>query len=309
MELVGLGGHEEEGAELLCDEGDLRPFAVMLAADHKARPLSGISQADVVVEMPALTNGITRYMGIYSCERAEEIGSIRSARHDFLPFVKSFDALYAHWGGSYLALDLLKAGVVDNIDSIRNPYNAFWRDEEKAAPHNGFTSFERLRRAASGLGYSLEETKAKGYVRIKDESVLAMNQNISIGYPKPWQVDFFYDYITNSYRRLRGGEKEIDAATGNQVEVKNVVVMTAPSRQISLDYNEVDVEGEGDLTVYRNGEVQKGKWKRAQETYGAQEEDDTYYFVDDAGREIGFVEGKMWISIVQPNQRVELTFK
>ncbi|MEK7494158.1 MAG: DUF3048 domain-containing protein, partial [Patescibacteria group bacterium] len=97
----------------MCAEGDARPFAVMLAADKVARPLYGIAQADVVVEMPALTNGITRYMGVFSCEKAGEIGSIRSARHDFLLFAKSFDAIYAHWGGSYLALDALKAKELD----------------------------------------------------------------------------------------------------------------------------------------------------------------------------------------------------
>lgn len=293
----------------MCNEGDLRPYAVMFAADHVAKPLSGIAQADVVVEMPALTNGITRFMGVFSCERPEVIGSIRSARHDFLPFVKSFDAYFAHWGGSYLALDILKTGVIDNIDSIRNPFDTFWRDEAKPSPHNGFTSFARLERAASRLNLRLGETQAKGYVRIKDESQLGIDQNISIGYPKPYNVDFTYDHVTNSYRRWRGGEKEVDQAAGRQVEVKNVVVMTAPSRQINMDYNEVDVEGEGDALVYRNGDVVKGKWKRAHETYGKEEEDDKYYFVDSQGKEIGLVEGKTWISLVQPNQRVELTFK
>ena len=58
----------------MCEEGDARPFAVMLAADNVARPLYGIAQADIVVEMPALTSGITRYMGIFACEHAERSG-------------------------------------------------------------------------------------------------------------------------------------------------------------------------------------------------------------------------------------------
>ena len=79
-----------------CARGNKRPMAVMFAVDTVARPLYGISKADVAVEMPALTNGITRLMALFSCEEPGEIGSIRSARHDFLPFAMSFDAIYAH---------------------------------------------------------------------------------------------------------------------------------------------------------------------------------------------------------------------
>lgn len=292
-----------------CVRGNKRPMAVMLAVDSAARPLSGISQADAVVEMPALTNGITRYMALFSCEEPKEIGSIRSARHDFLPFAKSFDAIYAHWGGSYLALDLLNKKVLDNLDALPNPYDAFYRRSDKLPPHNGFTSFARLLAAAEKLGYRLD-IKAAEYPRIKDEAALSANQNISIGYPYPYNVDFSYEYKTNSYKRFRGNEGEIDAIDQSQMEVKNVIVMTADSRQVSPDYNDVDIEGAGKLAVYRNGEVIKGQWKRAQETYQPNSgQDDKYYFLDAEGKEIGLVAGKIWISVVQPNQKVELTFK
>lgn len=283
----------------MCEEGDARPFAVMLAADKVARPLYGIAQADIVVEMPALTNGITRYMGVFACEHAEEIGSIRSARHDFLPFAKSFDAIYAHWGGSYLALDALKTKELDNIDALPNPYDAFYRKNDKLAPHNGFTSFTRLQEAAQKLGYRMEG-KATGYPRIGDEAVLSTNQNIAIGYPFPYNVDFSYAHTTNSYTRSRGGEKEMDAATHTQVEVKNIIIMRAASRQISPDYNDVDVEGEGEAVFYRNGEMKKGTWKK---------EGERYVFSDGNGQALGLVAGKTWISVVQPDQKAELTFK
>lgn len=296
---------------LSCHEGDRRPFAVMLAGDKAARPLSGIADADAVVEMPVLTNGITRYMAIFACGRPEIIGSIRSARHDFLPFAKSFDAIFAHWGGSYLALDILKTGALDNIDSLPNPFDAFYRQEGKRAPHNGFTSFMRLLNAAQKLNYRIFPNKTKGYAHIEDAAAISADQNISLRYPQPYEVDFAYDYKVNVYRRWRGGAKEIDAATGAQVEVKNIIVMVARSQQVNPDYNEVAIEGEGDLAVYRNGEVIKGKWKRAKESYGVADDagDSKYYFLDSSGREIGLVKGKIWISVVQPNQKVELTLK
>src|SRR3989344_6469508 len=62
-----------------------RPFAVMLSSDKEARPLSGISQADIVFEMPVLDIGFTRIMAVYKCAYPKEVGSIRSSRMDFVP--------------------------------------------------------------------------------------------------------------------------------------------------------------------------------------------------------------------------------
>ena len=187
--------------------------------------------------------------------RTQGIGSIRSARHDFLPFAKSFDAIYAHWGGSYLALDALKTKELDAIDALPNPYNAFYRRNDWLAPHNGFTSFTRLKEAAQKLGYRMEG-KAAGYPRISDEAVLSTNQNIAVGYPFPYNADFSYTYTTNSYVRSRGGEKEIDAAQ-EAGRSKKRYYYGAASRQISPDYNDVDVEGEGNVIVYY-GEMKNG---------------------------------------------------
>lgn len=293
-----------------CENGDRRPIAVMLAADQKARPLYGISQADLVIEMPVLTDGITRYMALFSCEKPAEIGAMRSARHDFLPFAKSFDAVYAHWGGSYLALDLLKKKVIDNIDALKNPFETFYRKTGRPAPHNGFTSFSALQNATEKFGHRMEH-KAAGYTIIKDEPLLNSDQNIFIGYPEPYQVDFYYSRASNSYFRSRGGEKEVDSGNGKQVEVKNIMIIIANSRQINADYNEMEIEGEGRAIIYRNGEAIKGKWRRKKETYENSQPsfEDKYYFSDEFGKEIGMVSGKIWISIIQPNQKVEQTFR
>ncbi|OGD23359.1 hypothetical protein A2Z10_02140 [Candidatus Azambacteria bacterium RBG_16_47_10] len=294
----------------MCASGGKRPFAVMLAGDTVARPLSGIAQADVVVEMPVLTNGITRFMAVFSCAEPEEIGSIRSARDDFLPFAKSFDAIYAHWGGSHFALDLLNAGVLNNIDALRDPFNAFYRKEDRIAPHNGFTSIIRLRETAEKRGYRIER-KGNGYPHIPDNPLLSIDQTVMIGYPGPYGVEFLYDHTTNSYFRSRGGKKEMDSGTEKQVEVKNVIVMIAETKQLDADYNTVVVEGEGRVRIFRNGEEKKGTWKRVKEEYAPERSDHSdnkYYYVDEQGKEIGLVEGKIWIALVQPDQKVELKF-
>src|SRR3989338_11029900 len=103
-------------AGLNCDTAQRRPMAVMMASDPEARPLSGIGAADLVVEMPVTPNGVTRFMAVYQCQTPKEIGSIRSAREDFIPLAAGFNNIYAHWGGEHSALDHLNKHITANFN-------------------------------------------------------------------------------------------------------------------------------------------------------------------------------------------------
>jgi hypothetical protein len=287
-----------------CQNNDRRPIAVMLAVDAVTRPLSGIASADLVVEMPAVKGGITRLMGLYICEEPEEIGSIRSSRHDFIPVAGAFDAIYAHWGGSNFALDELSRGVLDNIDAMINPNNAFYRKKGFAAPHDGFTSYKRLYETAQSLGYRTK-TNFVPYpradmpvealalpkpadVRRSVEGPLALN----IGYPVPFNVSYIYNRETNTYKRWRGGVPEMDRLNGEQAEVSVVIVLKTNSRQLNVDYNDVDVSGFGDALIFQNGLLIKAKWERGEAV------DSRLRFVNEDGQDVPLTAGKMWISYV-----------
>lgn len=282
-----------------CENYNRRPIAVMLAEDSITRPLSGVGAADLVIEMPVITGSITRMMAVYICEQPEEIGSVRSARHDFIPLAMGLDAIYAHWGGSHFALDKLNAGIIDNIDALKNPYNTFWRKSYLPAPHNGFTSMDKLINAAQKLGYRLSN-QFEGYPHIKNPKPENLTAKLTVGYTGNYAVYYEYDSASNAYKRWRGSTPEIDKLTNQQVTVKNVVIMRAKSRQIEGPYyNDVDVEGTGSLIVYRNGEEIKGTWKK-EGSYQFTK----LYFLDQKGKEIKFVPGKIWIEIVEPDTNV-----
>lgn len=288
---------------LECENYNRRPIAVMLAEDPITRPLSGIEMADLVVEMPVITGSITRLMAVYICESPTEIGSLRSARHDFIPLAMGLDAIYAHWGGSHFALNKLNAGIMDNIDAMKNPYNAYWQKSGIPMPHNGFTSMSRLVNAAEKLGYRLTN-RFEGYLHLEKSKIQNPNSKLSgrltIGYSGNYRVYYEYNSESNSYKRWRAGTPEIDKLNNKQVEVQNVVVMRADSRMIQPpDYNDVDVEGTGEAIVYRNGEEIRGTWKK-EGSYTKSK----LYFLDSKGEEIKFVPGKIWIEIVEPNQEV-----
>jgi len=283
---------------LSCENYQRRPLAVVLASDPISRPLAGISQAELVFEMPVITNDVTRMIAVYQCQSPKEIGSIRSARHDFIPLSMGLDAILVHWGGSHFALDKLDNGVMDNIDAMENPYNAFYQKRGIPQPHNGFSSMERLLKSAAKLGYYLEN-RFKGYPH-QEENKGSQDKVLKIGYASPYNVEYRYNSETNSYLRWRAGAKEIDKNNSQQVEAKVVVVMRAYSRQIEgPDYNDLDIEGRGDCQVYQNGEAIGCSWKKDKSDQASK-----LYFLDKNGEEIFFVPGQIWIEIVEPGQKV-----
>lgn len=285
-----------------------RPLGVMLADDLQARPLSGISRADIVVEMPVITGSMTRLLAMFGCEDVDAIGSIRSARDDFIPLASAFDALYAHWGGSHFALESLRKKVIDNIDALINPHSAFYRKKGIPAPHNGFSSTERLYRSAELLGYRLTGV-FEGYPRLARnrelESVSAPSTTIDgarhvfpahvldIGYVGYLSVEWRYAPEKKAYLRFRGGSPELDANNNEQVSAENVAVMHTRSIQIEGQYNDIRVAGEGAAEVYRRGERIEGRWKKE-----AGKLANKLFFLDKEGKEIPFAEGKLWIEIV-----------
>ncbi|MBU3901296.1 DUF3048 domain-containing protein [Patescibacteria group bacterium] len=285
---------------LSCANGERRPMAVILAADAVARPLSGISEADLVFNMPVITDSMTRLMAVYVCGFPKEIGSVRSSRHDFIPLARGLDAIFVHWGGSHFALDELAKDAADNIDALKNPYNAFFRKSGIASPHNGFTSGTRLFEAAQKMGYRLAGNFG-GYPHLAEgaTSSATTTKTLNIAFPGSFAIKYVYDPEDNSYWRWRGGSKEIDKNTGQQVEAKNVAIMIAASRQIEGQYNDVDVEGSGQARIYRNGEEIIGTWKK-----DAAKQTSKLFFYDRASKEIKFIAGQIWVEVVQPNQAV-----
>jgi hypothetical protein len=299
---------------LPCENYNRRAIAVMEAGDVSTRPLSGLSEADLVVEMPAITAIITRLMGVYLCNSPKDIGSIRSTRHDYITLAKGFDAMLAHWGGSHFALEMLQnKNTVPDLDAMNNPNGAFYRKDGIPAPDNGFTTYQGLWAAAEKLGYRLINN-FEGYPH-QDEiskSERPKGGNLRVGFPGPYGVNYTYDPETNNYLRIWGDKEDIDKNNGQRLAPKNVVVMFAASRQIEGQYNDVDVEGEGELHVFMNGQEVVGKWTKEKKNCVIGNElvcmtDSKLKFLDESGAEIKLVPGQIWLEVLEPGQTLKWT--
>ena len=292
-----IGGESQKSfiTGLPCEDIDRRPLAVMLASDPITRPLSGIGQADIVFEMPVTPSGATRMMAVYQCESPIEVGSIRSAREDFIPLVASLGAIYVHWGGEKEALKKLNAHIMDNIDAMIYETKYFYRKTGIKQPHNGFTSFEKLWKGAEDLKYSINNI-FDGYIHTDKKPAKNINNlsdSVIINYPFPFNVMWVYDGGKNSYKRFRGDEPELDRNTNEQVYVGVVAVMETSSKYISKDYINIITVGEGDLKIYQNGTKISGRWKK-----DADKLDSKLFFYDFDGKEIELAPGKIWVEII-----------
>lgn len=285
---------------LACANPNRRPFAVMMAGDTVARPLSGLSEADMVFEMPVITGSITRLMGVFGCNDPAEIGSLRSARHDYITLALGIDAIFVHWGGSHFALDDLKKGVADDIDALKHS-GPFTRKSHIPKPHNGFTSMSKLLDKAKSLNYR-SENKFAGYPHLSSTEIASASKKgtLEVGFAGAYKVKYEYDPVSNSYARFWNGVEDKDFSSGKTIATKNVAVMKAASRQIEGQYNDVDIEGEGEVKVYRNGEEITGTWKKDKA-----KRDSKLHFLDSDGEEIKFVPGQIWVEIIEPYQEVK----
>ena len=82
------------GEGLETDLSGQRPIAVMINNLKKSLPQAGVSQADIIYEIPA-EGGITRLLALFqSVEGVGEIGTVRSARDYYVSLAYGHDAIY-----------------------------------------------------------------------------------------------------------------------------------------------------------------------------------------------------------------------
>ena len=302
---------------LSCENWNRRPVAVMQPADVPARPAAGFSDADMVIEMPCITSSITRLMGIYVCGNPDDVGSMRSARHDYIALAKGLDAIFVHWGGSHFAIDKLNEGVIDdmncNNDGGKSAGQYCYRKEATGTMRGvdtGYAKFAKVLEGAKDFGYRLTNNFA-GYPH-QPETPLDQRPNgghLRVAFAGPFAAEYDYDKATNTYLRTWGNVPDTDKNNGKRNAPKNIAVVFARSEQIEGQYNNVqigdpwyDTSDSGDTYYYFNGQEYKGTWKKDKSRL-----DSKLFLYNESGQEVLFVPGQIWLEILEPGQTLRWT--
>ncbi len=265
---------------------------IMIENSQDARPQSGIDQAGVVYEAIA-EGGITRFLTLYQDAQPQYVGPVRSLRPYYLDWLAPFDASIAHVGGSPEALAQVRSGMKD-LDQFFNA-GSYWRVSSRAAPHNVYTSFEKMDALNKSKGYT--SSKFTPFARKADAKIAAPTAktiNLAISGPT-YNVHYDYDAASNSYMRSEGGavhratSSEADK-TGQQLHPKVVVALIVPYSLVDkTGHSGYANTGSGQMFVFQDGGVTPGTWTKAGRT-------SQYSFADSSGAPLKLDAGQTWFT-------------
>lgn len=272
--------------------------SLMIENSPDARPQSGLSEADMVVEAIA-EGGITRFMAVYQESQPQYIGPIRSSRPYYLDYALPLESSYGHVGGSPQALQDIKSLGVRDLDQFFNA-DTYWRITERFAPHNVYTSFEKLDKANQAKGFT--SSKFTGFERKQDVRQTPTAKTIDFAISGPlYSPRFEYDQTNNSYNRFQDSGPHTDQKSGKQISPKVVVALVINSGNDPDGYHSAyNTSGTGAVYVFQDGVVTEGTWSKT-------DRKSPLVLTDKNGLPIKLNSGQTWISLVGTSS--DITYK
>jgi len=271
-------------------------LGVIIENHTAARPQSGLSKADIVYEALA-EGGITRFLAIFLQDETT-MGPIRSNRPYFIDWLSEYDAAYAHVGGSPEGQARVKAFGIKDLDQSGIGSPTFDRVSFRAAPHNVYSTTEKLRAAGAARGYTSGKIDQWKFVDTEmplEKRPQAFNLKISFLNMGSYTVEWVYNRVNNTYLRVNGGLAHKDAATDGQLEFKTVILQVVNKSNDPSGHGRLFMEttGSGQAKIFMDGGVVEGTWQKTNRTARTK-------FFDKNGQEIKFNRGKFWVEIVPP---------
>lgn len=263
---------------------------IMIENSPDARPQSGLKNSGVVFEAIA-EGGITRFLALYQEQKPQLIGPVRSVRMYYVDWVAAFDASVVHIGGSAAALAEVRNGSYRDIDQFFNA-GAYWRATDRYAPHNVYTSFEKIDTLNKAKGYATSDFtgfKRADSTATPSPTATAIDVTISSAL---FNSHYTYSAATNTYDRAQGGAAHLDREDG-QISPRVVIVMKVTQQRVLEDgwREQINAIGTGTATIFQDGGAQEVTWSKASKT-------EQIKFTDAAGSDVPLARGQTWITAV-----------
>ncbi|SEJ70853.1 Protein of unknown function [Bhargavaea ginsengi] len=246
------------------DSPDMRPVIATINNHPKARPQSGLSEADVVYEMLA-EGDITRLLALYQSELPESIGPVRSARDYFVELAAAHDALYLAHGYSPDAEALLGTGVVDHLNGMRYDGTLFMRSADRVAPHNSYITGDAVMEGAKDSGFRMDRPDPPDWAfdaTPQPGGEPAGVAEVSYGGDAAFTSRYAFDPAESLYSRESGGAETEDLDDGEAVRLSNILVLQVPHRIVDgQGRRALDFGAGGTALVFRDGKVYENQWE------------------------------------------------
>lgn len=287
-------------------ESKTRPIAVVINNSTAAvKVQTGLEKAYLVYEIP-VEGGLTRLLAFYKDVENITIGTIRSARHNFLDYVLEQDALFVCYGWSrYAKKDMTSIGL-DYINGVVNA-TAFWRynPEKLATEHTAYTSIEKIKEYTKEKNFSTE-TSQSNLLKYSEKEIL-LNQlknsqktsEVFIPSSNTSSTAYKYDEESKKYKRFVNQKENIDYETKQQFTAKNIIIQKINTKMASDNYYwDLETIGSGEGFYITNGFAVPITWKKT-----SRNEKTCYNYLD--GSELVVNDGNTYIQLQSTKQALK----
>lgn len=280
-----LTGRKATGKEMK------RPFIVSTDNDsYLSRPQAGLSQADVLYEVP-IEGGGSRYEPIYYTHKPGLVGAIRSCRPYIINIAREYNAVLVHNGKSPQAKE-----IFDTIDrvSAEDDFDIYHQEDNPNLPGNLYSyGSEIVKRMKKRGMYKSKAIPNFPWLEKGDKVKGKKAETITINYYDGAYNTFKYDKKTKKYTKYVKDAPLIDANNSKEITCSNILVQKVPFRMYDEQSQRLDIDmtAGGKATMFTRGKAVTGTWER-------KDLDSPTLFKDKKGREFKMAPGVTWIQLI-----------
>jgi len=262
-----------------------------------ARPQSGLNAADIVYETLA-EGGTPRFIALFQSGDAQKVGPIRSTRSYFLDISKEYNLPFAHCGGSEEALNEIKSKSLMSMNEMTYS-STYWRDNERKAPHNLYTSTQKLRELVKTKNFIKTPTVKLKFDKLYwDNDILPKASNVMLKINNLYDTN--YTYEDGLYLKSMDGVASANKEDKLPLAFQNIVVqITSIKTQVDGLHLNIALVGAGDGYVISNGKFVKMHWSKKNATSQT-------LLTDENGNDLPLSPGKTWWNIVDKSSKIDI---
>ncbi|ARP73242.1 DUF3048 domain-containing protein [Streptomyces pluripotens] len=262
------------------------PLAVKIDNVPAARPQTGLDAADVIYA-EQVEGGLSRLLAVYATRLPQTVGPVRSARESDLDLLRQFSRpALAFSGAQHKLLPLIDRAPLRAESPDKAP-NAFYRDTDRAAPHNLYLHPSRLLPAAPG-----EKALTTGFRYGPAPAGGTPTTSRTVRYPAA-RFTFTWSADRNGWLVAMDGTPSV-TTDGTRLAPTTVVVqyvkmhMSTYHDMLGNHTPYTETVGSGKAEVLRDGRSFAATWSRPAATDGT-----TFRAAD--GGPLNFADGQVWV--------------
>lgn len=225
----------------------------------RARPQTGLNQADVVFE-EIVEGRATRFAAVFHSQGANPVGPIRSGRTQDIDLLSGLNQPLFVWsGGNQGVVQAIEDSDFISLNATGRPAAGGFFRNDRPQPHDLYSNTDPLwQQVTLAMG---RPTTIFDYVEPGASVQGELRSTVDVqmgGNPVRWE----WDPGTSSYLRSQGGQAH--ELTDGRASANNVVVMVTGYRPSSVDARspEAITVGSGFAFVFSDGHYQVGVWER-----------------------------------------------